>query len=1194
MKQVKQKVRPSVGRKLLCRMAMLAVGWILFLPAEVWAQKVSVRVEQGPLSHAFQKIIKQEKIQLVYNTSDAERIKCEAHSFQNKEVSEILNTLLDNTPLTYSHKGDIYTIKKKNSVQQQKPSTKKREIVGTVTDENGDPMVGVTVLLRKTAQGTTTDLNGKFSINVPADADILDISYIGYKTEHVKIRNKSTLNIRLAPETQLLKEMVYTGYQTLSSERSAGSFDVVKGNVISDKVGLTGNILQSMEGLATGLSVNLSEGADKYTVRGITSINSNRSPLFVVDGIPLENGQVEVLLNGNDVESITLLKDATAASIWGSQAANGVVVITTKKGNNTGKLRVSYNGSFAYTGKPDYSYMNKMGQEMFMRNAQEMFDQYVTAYPYTVAQTSINGLTDRDNPVIMPHERLMYQYRNGEITASERDKALEVLMSQDGRKDYEKYFMSDKWMTRHSISVTGGNDKVNHYLSLGYIANQGIAKDKDDRFTINVKENFNLTKWLKWDFTVNASYGKSKAHLSPWSDYANDCMLASHTPYVDLPYASFYDANGNVVDWSVYTVSDEKRQSVESASGIGMSFYPIDDFNSTSYDTNDTNLRVNTGLTFDIIKGLRYESRFQYSRFHSKYEKYYPEDMWKIREEVLASTPASTPQKPWLPDTGGNFILNNGVTSDWTFRNQASYDGSFLDSKHRITALLGTEVREYKNTAYANFQRGYDMQTMQYTPYDEYNLNRVIGALMGSTINIFNQKHYEQSEVMRRYFSLYANAAYTFNNRYTLNGSLRIDQSNLFGSDPDSQYKPIWAVGASWRISNEAFMRDIIWLNRLSLRATYGYAGNSPQPGQGGKYDILRATSSSFYETNGYTILTPANDKITWEKTRTMNFGFDADLFGNRLNLTFDYYDKKTTDLIGEMLLNPMSGWLSTTGNVGTMTNRGIELSLNSHNVKTTNFNWFTTLTFSHNSNKINKLSVASPYTAESLTNYSAINVEGYPVNSLFSYRYAGLNDKGEPQVYKHDGTIVSGAESRGLSEEDVVFSGTIVPKIFGGLTNKFIYKEWELSFMFVFNFGNKMRKECETFNYGRPTTNLLKDFDSRWRKAGDEAFTDIPGWSATKNATANYDLYYKSDRNILDASYIKLRDVSLAYNVPTAFCNRLHTESIRFNLQIGNLFYWAANDENIDPEYYQLDAYSNSRQNKFGPTYSLELNINF
>lgn len=1175
----------------LLLLALLAC-WLAPLPALAQAdsgKRVTISFHEENLSTALKRLDEAfggtYKILFVYDEVDSHKVTAD---IRDALPLDALRQVLKDTPFVYTVKDRFISVS-----LRQKQAQPKRTLTGTVTDEQGEPLIGAGVMVVGGKTGTATDIDGAFRLQVPEDCKTIQVSYIGMSTRLVDVEGKSTVQIRLAENEMMLDNVVVTGYQTLSKERSAGSFDMVKGDVISDKVALTGNILQGMEGLVTGLSVNMSDGADKYTVRGITSLNSTRSPLFVVDGVPLEGDQVESLLSGNDIESMTLLKDATAASIWGSQAANGVVVITTKGGSRKQDLRIAYDGSFTWMGKPDYDYLDRMDGETFMRNAQEMFDQYAPLYSYADVQTSLVGIPDRNNPVVFPHERLMYQALNDEITEAERDAALQQLMRQNGRKDYEDHMLSNKLMTRHNVSFSGGMDKMSYYLSLGYVGDQGMEKDWTNRFTFITKEEFFFTPWLKWDITLNASYGRKRAHLSPWEDYANDNILFGFSPYHDIPYATLYDTAGNPLDWSVYYISQEKRDETEGLTGTDMSFYPVDDFNANSSKTLDTNLRLNTGLTVDLVKGLRYEARFQYSRFHSKTENYYPGSTWKIREERLTATPLNTLECA-LPTVGGNFLLDNSLTTDWTLRNQLSYNGDFDDGRHQLSALLGTEIREYKNTVFSNFLRGYDMQSMQYTPYDDYNLNRISNPVYGNTTISFNKTYYTQTEAMRRYFSLYGNVAYTFNHKYTLNASLRVDQSNLFGSNPDNQYKPIWSIGGAWKVSDETFMDGIDWLDRLTLRATFGFAGNSPLPGQGGNYDILMATSSSFYETNGFKISTPANDEITWEKTRMWNIGFDIDVLKNRLALTFDYYDKRTTDLISNMLLNPVSGWQSTIGNVGTLTNKGFELSVNSHNIKGRNFNWYTNFTLSHNTNKITKLDVATPYTAETIIAYGgSMNVEGYPVNSLFAYRYAGLNEKGEPQAYLADGSIVSGLDSRGLSREDAVYCGTTVPKFYGGLTNRFSYKDWELSFMFVYNFGNKMRNECEQLEWGRPTSNLDNSFDERWRVPGDELKTDVPAWTPQVNSNANFDLYYYSDRNVLDAAYIKLRDLSLAYRVPADFCKKLRLDAIRVKLSIGNLFYWAANDEGIDPEYYQPDTCVDSRQERLGPSYSINFNIN-
>ena len=1176
--------------------ALLLLGLSLFYLCPLLAQaqagsekRITISFHEAKLSSALKQLDEAfggiYKIMFVYDEVDSHKVTVD---IRNALPLDALSQVLKNTPFVYTVKDRFISVS-----LRQKSSEQKRALTGTVTDEQGEPLIGAGILIVGEKTGTVTNVDGVFKLQVPMDCKTLQVSYIGMATQLVDVVGKNTVQVRMKEDGMVLDNVVVTGYQTLSKERSAGSFDMVKGDVISDKVALTGNILQGMEGLVTGLSVNMSDGADKYTVRGITSLNSTRSPLFVVDGVPLEGEQVESLLSGNDIESMTLLKDATAASIWGSQAANGVVVITTKGGSRKQDLRIAYDGSFTWMGKPDYDYLDRMDGETFLRNAQEMFDQYAPLYPYADVQTSLVGIPSRNNPVVFPHERLMYQALNCEISEAERDAALQQLMRQNGRKDYENHFLSNKLMTRHNVSFSGGMDKMSYYLSLGYVGDQGTEKDWANRFTVITKEEFFLAPWLKWDITLNASYGRKRAHLSPWEDYENDNILFGFSPYHDIPYATLYDSLGNPVDWSVYYISQEKRDEIEELTGTDMSFYPVDDFNANSSKTLETNLRLNTGLTIDLIKGLRYEARFQYSRFHSKTENYYPGSTWKIREERLTATPQNTLECA-LPTTGGNFLLDNSLTTDWTLRNQLSYNNEFNDGLHQLSMLVGTEIREYKNTVFSNFLRGYDMQSMQYTPYDDYNLNRISNPVYGNTTVSFNKTYYTQTEAMRRYFSLYGNLAYTFNNKYTLNASLRVDQSNLFGSNPDNQYKPIWSVGGAWKVSDETFMEGIDWLDRLTLRATFGFAGNSPLPGQGGNYDILMATSSSFYETNGFKISTPANDEITWEKTRMWNIGFDIDVLKSRLALTFDYYDKRTTDLISTMLLNPVSGWNSTIGNVGTLTNKGFELSLSSHNINGRDFNWYTNFTLSHNKNKITKLDVATPYTAETLIAYgSSMNVEGYPVNSLFAYRYAGLNEKGEPQAFLGDGTIVSGIDSRGLSREDAVYCGTTVPKFYGGLTNRFTYKDWELSFMFVYNFGNKMRNECEQLEWGRPVSNLDNSFDRRWRVPSDELKTDIPAWTPQVNSNANFDLFYYSDYNVLNASYIKLRDLSLAYRVPADFCKKLRLDALRVQLSIGNLFYWAANGEGIDPEYYRPDTCVDSRQERLGPSYSINFNIN-
>lgn len=1173
---------------------------------------ITYRCEREALHKALAAVERQSGYYRIQYAMDDVEAYSVSVDLKEASMDEAMKQLLAGTPLRYDiNRRFIQIYNPRNRVPR---SGGKGTISGHVVDEAGEPLIGVTVRVDGGKQGTVTDIDGAFSLPVPPQGEgglTLVFSYIGKKDQTTKALGGKVLHIVMEDDARLLDDVVVTGYQTISRERSAGSYDMVKGEDIATKAIATNSVIDALEGLTTGLSVNKASGADKYLIRGTTSINSTRSPLFVVDGVPLDESLVEDMINSNDIAGVTILKDATAASIWGSQAANGVVVISTKRGEKNQKVKVAYNGSFTWYGMPDYDYYHYMDGPTFMRNAQEMFDAYSEVYDYDRVQTSALGNAGGTHnlcynsymPVVWPHEVAMYEYKEGLISLDERDARLAALAALNGRKQYEDYFMSNKWYTQHNVSLRGGSDKHTYFLSLSYKGDRDTNTDWTDKITINAYQDFQLTKWLKWNLTVNANFGSTKGHLSPWANSnARESTLeeatarmnnSSGATYYNLPYNIFRDADG-WVDQSAMVMSPSVRQSTEDVTGIDLGFYPVDDFHRNTNRITDTNLRVNTGLTLNLLKGLTYEGRFQYSRIHSRQETYRPSDTYIVREERAQTFNTSTGELR-VPSTGGHYMLDNGLTTDWTLRNQLKYDASFGGGDHLITALAGTELRSYCATNYVNRFRGYDMQTMEKQSYDIWSIQQsswIMPVPIGSYA-VISTSEYSQSETAKRYFSLYANAAYTYKHRYTLNASVRMDQSNLFGSDPSNQYKPIWSVGAAWRISDEAFMQGIGWLDDLTLRASYGLAGNSPEPGSGGKYDILQASSSSRFEEPGFSIVTPANDMLTWEKTRTVNVGFDVRLFDSRVNLSLDYYDKYTTDLIGLVNLNPTTGWLSTTGNLGEMSNRGFELSLNTHNIRTRDFNWYSTLTLSYNKNKIEKLEVEAPIELASDLLYENY-VEGYSMGALFSYRYAGLDSEGRPQAYDKDGNIVTGSAIDYLTKDDLVYSGTTIPKYYGGFTNRFTYKDLELSFMFVYNLGHKMRRDGIYF-FGRPGSNLPEEFDRRWRQPGDEAFTDVPRYTTENDYSLKSDVFYKADTRVVDASYIRLRDVTLAYTLPKAFSRKLKVADIRLTAQLGNLWLIAFNNHDIDPEAYSYTSGNYyARQDKYGPSYSLGINIDF
>lgn len=1155
----------------------------------LWAQErnVTLQIKEMKVEQAILKLRKTSGYKFLFNHEEVKNAGSKTIDIKNRPLSEVMDALLGNTNLTYRIEKDIVVI-----IPKRKAPTKlqKVKVNGMVTDKDRNALPGVAIINSSTGWGTTTDIDGNFMLEVPNDSHtVLCFSMLGMKPQEIMLGNQRTFNIVMEENSVQLNDVVVTGYQTISKERSAGSFSVISGNEISDKAGLTGNIIESMEGLTTGLSVNFGEGQDKFLIRGITSINSTRSPLYVVDGVPMSADIFEKMINSNDIDKVTFLKDATAASIWGAQAANGVMVVTTKEGTNTDKkVRISYNGSYTYKGKPDYDYMEYMSSDMFIKSAQEIFNPEF--YTWQSVTTTSNGISG-NIPIVYPHEMIMYKQLNGEISATDADKALQQLASQNNRNQIEDNFLKGSFFTKHSLSFQGGGEKYNFYGSFGYEHNTTSNRDKSNNYQLNLKQNFDLTKWFSMDLGINLALSDNKYAISPYKTDLNTVF----------PYMMFADAAGNPISHADLLYYEPNRLDYEQKSGKNLDYTPLTDnregFNkSLGYDA-----RVNLGVHVKLFKGLSYDGRFQYQRGNDKKEVFSEQNSYRVREELVRlATVDKTTGSPifYLPTTGGSYQTTNNNTTNWTVRNQLMFDRIFEKVESQITALVGMEVRSDKVNIQNSNLRGYNPQTMTYTSYDELTLQTtgVKNPIIPSTGSAatFSNKSNSFSETELRFVSAYANAAYTWKSKYSLNASIRVDQSNLFGSDPSVQFKPIWAVGGAWSLGQEEFMKQADLLNRLNLRFSYGLGGNSPDPGLGGPYDILYPVNNSLFSSlgQGYVVITPANDKLTWEKTSIINCGVDFSMFNHRLSGSVDVYLKNTTNLLGNIALHPSTGWGKALANFGSMKNTGFELSLNSHNIKGREFNWLTNFTLTFNKNKVTELYIEDGKSPSSLIKKNF--VAGYAAQSLFAYQWAGLDNMGDPQVYDENGNKVK--LSKDLTDTNALrHMGTMQPLWYGGLTNTFSYKGFDLSFMFIYNLGHKMRNDTNSFWSGRLTGNIHKDFNKRWRQEGDENITNIPSYvSNTKESVTRreYNFYQYADINVLNASYIKLRDLSLSYSLPKNICSKFASENIKVRLQAANLFYIAANKEGIDPEAQNLRY--GKRTTHYGPSYSVGLTINF
>jgi len=552
-----------------------------------------------------------------------------------------------------------------------------------------------------------------------------------------------------------------------------------------------------------------------------------------------------------------------------------------------------------------------------------------------------------------------------------------------------------------------------------------------------------------------------------------------------------------------------------------------------------------------------------------------------------------------VPD-GGQIFEVRGNTKSYTARAQLNFDRQ-IHSRHHISALAGVERRAVAQSFTSVFKMGYNDNNLQYLPVDEIALGNLKGTeSLGSTFSLrfnnYNYFNYGED----RYISAYGNVGYTYNGKYNLTGSVRVDNSNLFGTDPRYRYLPLWSVGASWRLSEEDFLKDVSWVNNLSVRATYGLGGNVARTV--GPY--LQATSTFFSEANApaTSILYPPNKSLRWEKTATTNIGVDFAVLNNRISGSIDYYFRRSTDLLGEKSVDPTNAFPVALINYGSLNNKGIELSLNTVNVSKKHFSWGTTLVLSFNKNKMTDINMNTTL-YQSFTGGYGVNQIGYPMDAVFSFRSAGLDPtNGSMMVYDKDGKVVKNYDQTGAivanmtDVKGLVYSGTMRPKYTMGFTNTFTYRQFTLNVMLIGNGGHVIRDVVTPVGYLFPFRNTDSRVLNYWRKPGDEKIPGmLPAPDLKGTGGSYYTLtWYASDQNVLKADYIKVRDISLAYNLTPAVTRFKKFSNVKLTLQVQNPFHWYANAAGIDPEAYDFASEYANRRLPVMPTYMAGIDLTF
>lgn len=1066
------------------------------------------------------------------------------------------------------------------SVTQQHISQSSGAVTGIVRDATGEPLIGARITpvidgKPSTANATVTDVDGRFSLNRPTTE--VEVAYIGYATLRLPVSG-GKLEVTLAEEENSLTEVVVTGYQTISKERATGSFAKVTAEDLQTK--RFSDISQMLEGTVAGF--NTGSGF----IRGVTSMNGVTQPLYVIDGFPVENtrytstGSLQDAipeLNVEDIESITVLKDAAAASIYGARAANGVVVIVTKKARK-GATSVSFNTSLTWH---PYSF-----EQERLTNAADMVDierEWAAANPNLKgagAAAYAQSLLD-NNAYTSQGIRVLLRRYAGHTTEADMERTLSQLASQGYRyyDDVDRLAKRDALYQQYNISVGHASNRNNFRLSVTYRNNKlNDRYTSNNSFGIDLRDVFSVTPWLTLELGNYTYYKKAKVQTY-------DVMSPD---YQYMPYDRLASDDG-----SPYTYTQADRLSLStlrtiSSNGLyALDTTPLDELphniDHQHYFTNRTYGKLN----FDLTPWLKYMVMFQYEYGTDRTRLLYDRQSYHVRNLVDQYATATNGQTTFNLPYGNILARTYQTAKSYTFRQQVNFDRTF-GRRHGVTALLGHEVRkntiDYSSTTLYN----YDPDILSYTLVDQSTLSNTYGMLGGYGLqpSDFAQDRF----VDNRYVSVYANAAYTYDERYMASASIRWDRSNLWGTSSKYQKKPIWSVGAAWNIDREAWFR-VAWVDRLKLRLSHGIAGNVAK--DAAPYMTANVSTNTHVGGQYTSIATRPNPNLRWEKTTTTNVGVDFSLLHHRIDGSIEYYDKHGTDLLANTMGVPTEGFGYSTYKVnnGRMRNRGVELTLGGSIIDKAHYGLRASLTYSHNRNKVEYVNVKAPMYVLQLDYPESYPVVGNPYNAIYAYRWAGLSADGLPLVYDATGN----ATTRKPSDLDAIhYTGSTEPTDMASLTLSARYKQFDLSCLWVMQGGHRVRNTAipmlaNSYNgaLGGYVTSLAAtngDIRARWRQTGDEKVTNVPRLVFAEDPAFSsdyYDMYYYSDLNVISATHLRLANVSLSYTLPREWAAKAYMRGARIQLNVENVCTLARSKE----AKYMLGGYN-------APNYVLGLYI--
>lgn len=1177
----------------------------LAISATGYSQQVTLVKKNAPLREVLVELRNQTGFDFICTDQLLKLANPVSIDVHERALQDVLHQIFAHQPLDYTIANQTVVIKpaagsqaKAQEMDRKAPvevlGSQQRSISGRVVDSLGAPLSSVTVRLKGTNQATVTDKEGRFSLRLTAPNGVLEISLLGYLSRELPITANLNAIVLYSELAELDEVVVSTGYQRIEKSQLTGAASVVNRDIFDQRVSVSGNFLENLEGKVPGLVYNSQSG--ELSIRGVSTFDAVKQPLIVVDGFPTE---IDLLtINPNDVVSVSVLRDAAAASIYGVRASNGVIVIETRRGKEDTKTNFNLRATYGLRPRPDFDYLNYAGAREVIAVQELQFD---------LLKPLESNYTQRGYPKNPAYE-ILFDREAGRISASEAATRLAALGSYDNMEDYKSLFYRPQQTANLNFDISGGGARHTYLAGVNYIGEQlNGRRDGNSQVNVNLANTFVFSPRLNADFKATYSNKNSDA--------------GGKVGYDDFfPYERLTDDAGNPIavklgpgrDFDFYGIDKARNDRLLELGMYDQYYYPYGELFAHTQTTKSASTRLQGRLNGKVTDWLSAEIGGSYELQQGTLDDLQTDDAYVLRAMINSRAKKNpltgAPEFNDLPQ-GDRLTRSLLRSSAYTVRGQLNVDRTFTDGVHAINGIVGIEQRRILSTSSMSSYFGYDGQVLISKPVNFPALAKVnfpefneVGMVLFSMqmADYFNETHQDT-----RFMSYYATGTYAYKDRYVATGSLRLDQSNLFGVDPKYKNKPLWSAGASWLLHKENFLNQVAWINDAKLRFAMGFNGNVPTS-DSGPFLILQSQLNAvpYVSVIANNVLSPENQSIRWETTRNYNTGLDFSLFRNRLSGSIDAYLKNSFDLFGQFDADPTTGFNQYNANTASIRNQGIEFIVSTVNIRRPRLEWRTDLTASFNDNTVLAVK-ATEYSNSQLIVSNGIHRKDYPMDAVFSYRYGGLNDKGHPFVYDTQGNqrVLNfyGNNRVDVLFNDLIYNGTTTPKYVLGLNNRFRIGQFEVAALFMYYGGHVMRIEQSDPNNLGPLAigPLLAGSENFWTAPGDEQHTRIPGFSMGNVSNPyyfpSYALYgyqYASEF-VKRADYIRLRDVVVSYHADSPFLKKIGFSQTEIRLQAQNPWRYTFSDNSVDP-----DAIDRQNGQRFllrqPPMYSLSLFTNF